>query len=656
MENRTWFLLSATGLRSLRQVDIVSGKISDFKTIGTAMNCDCLCIGVLVGLLSGASASAASEGGETPASFPALSVWDTGVKSAEPLSVTTVRTRSGWTRLERAAKSQASVGDTVLANDRILAVCRRQSPLIELYTLGQAGPQSRVQLLLVSGDAEPAVRMQDLKVADISRSSARLEVIYQTARGNALAATLRLKRGAVAIELQAGTGSASVRVVCPSRVVILPDFFADDIVIDPRKIPPALIDLPSENFLLHLTGRGDCIAMCVFESPEHEVSVSLAGENQQRLVAGSQIHFGAGADGAPGKVWLALLETPDIWHEVTVRLQDTNKIMPLDWKMPFEGQWRVDFTRTNELTDSWEMLLEDPGRTGYLKPTWLGRGANHLPGNRKRWTTVLGWFHYPCWIDATGRGYLQPLKNRSLAFEGPAVLYPINRTERTPTDLFTVVDVVRNSLGVGPCEYVLNVEGQKQQYRGRATCGARDALLEIYQKNQQRQKRRQVEEALDDALAFVTHIRSRISAYVEFGHEIRRYLAEQQKQHPDLQKFLTEMDDIAAELDRRMARRKERIHNPEFVAAMNADFRRDLLDYEGTDVMERVKRYTTQLTQIGGNQDELVGECRWVVRSLRQRAALAMALDPRVADIAREIRARTQKVLLKPATYEAARH
>jgi hypothetical protein len=65
---------------------------------------------------------------------------------------------------------------------------------------------------------------------------------------------------------------------------------------------------------------------------------------------------------------------------------------------------------------------------------------------------------------------------------------------------------------------------------------------------------------------------------------------------------------------------------------------------------------TNAIVKVGGNQDELVGECRQAVKILRQRAGLAMATDPHTADVAREIRAKTQKVLRNASSYEAPRH
>ena len=56
------------------------------------------------------------------------------------------------------------------------------------------------------------------------------------------------------------------------------------------------------------------------------------------------------------------------------------------------------------------------------------------------------------------------------------------------------------------------------------------------------------------------------------------------------------------------------------------------------------------------DQDELVGECRLAVKVVRQRAALAVAREPRMAEIAREIRRRSHKVLRRPAGHEGANH
>jgi hypothetical protein len=577
-------------------------------------------------------------------------VWDTGQASAEPLAPSELIKKEGWLEIPTQETRSLFQGDAVMTNGRILAVQRKKSSATEVYSVGATGAVARLQLILLAADGQAGVRLDHVALLENSKAAACMEVSCRTASGSPIAAKLRLRRGEVSLATEPGTGAARLRVECPGRFLILPDFFADDIVVDAGKIPLEAIEVPSENFLLHLTGDGDAIGMCVFENRQQDVKVTLSGKSGSRTLTGSEIPF----EGK--KVWLALLQGDRIWHALDLKPEDAGKIIPARWKMPFAAQWRVDFTRSNDLIDSWEMLLQEKLGGDYVKPTWLGSGEEHLNSFRRRWNTVLGTYPYPCWSDHQGQGYLQPLAHRSLQFGGPVVIYPINRVKQTPLDAYTVVDVMRNTLGAGPCEHILDLEGQKAEYKGRATCSCRDELGKIYAGKQQKQKRDEVEKILNDGLIFVKHIRGRITRYVEFGHKMRDYLAEQRKRHPECEEFLAEMDKLTREIDARVAARADKIQTPAYVAQMNEDFRKTVLDYEGSDALARCKRYSSALVEIGDNQDELSGECRWVVKTLRQRAGIRMALDPRVASIATEIRLRTQEALRNPASHEGARH
>lgn len=608
-----------------------------------------------------------------------VAVWDTKAASKERLSAEHLANNGAWEQKPRNEKSPSFQGDAVMSNGQITAALRKQAAELDLYSGPSEKAVWRAELRVQTLAGEPAARLERVALVENTRGASSLEAVYQTAKGDSITAKFRLKRGGVSLEVTPGAGAGVLRVACPSRYVVLPDFFADDMLIDPRRIPVPVAEIPSENFLLHLTGNGDAVAMCVFENSDQDVQVTFTGEAERRIATGSRIEFGEGR-----KVWVALMSGPGIWHGFDVKDEDAGKVMPLGWKMPFAAQWRTDFTRRNDLTDSWEMLYPDEEGDGYIKPTWLpsgsrggepsltatgeidvdaykvgGPASDRLGPDRERWITVLGRYRYPCWTDKDERGFVQPLEHKrrdDLMFRGPAVLYPINRLPATPTDTFTAVDVVRNTLGVGPCEYILNVEGQHQDHVGRATCHVRRLLNEIYENGQQKSRQKDIEIYLGDGLDFVRHIRGRIDHYIAFGHEMREYLAAQKQALPELEQPLAEMDKIVAELDERLQQHREGIKSPEYVVALNEGFRRNLLDYEGSDSLKRLKEYTDALTHVGGNQDELVGECRSIVRALRQRAALTMAVDPRFEEIAKEIRARTQKVLLKPSAYEGARH
>jgi protein-tyrosine-phosphatase len=605
-----------------------------------------------------------------------IGIWDTKSASSQQLEPEDFEKSDAWQKMSRNQKTDSFQGDAVVTNGHILAVFRKQGNSVDVYSAGTGKPVWRVEVQLQGESGDPAAQLKRIALVEHTRSAARIITLYETAQGNSITAGFRIKRGGTSLEAALGEGAGQLRVEADGRFVVLPDFFADDILIDATKIPVDSAEIPSENFLLHLIGGGDAIAMCVFENNDQDVRITFDGEGENRTATGTNIRFGEDR-----KIWVSITEGPGIWHAFDVAEEDAGKVMPLGWKMPFSSQWRLDFTRNNDLTDSWEMLYPAEDGEGFIKPSWLpsgprggkpsltstgeidvdaykvgGPASNRLASDRKRWITVLGRYQYPCWTDEDGQGFVQPLDNKKLKFRGSAVIYPINRLPATPLDTFTTVDVVRETLGVGPCEHLLSVEGQRQDHVGRATCHVRRLLNEIYQSKQQKVRQKDIEIYLADALEFVKHIRDRIELYIDFGREMRAWLAVQEKAHPELAEPLKEMQAIVSELDTCLEARSEGIKSVDYVVALNDGFRNNLLGYEGPDSLKRLKTYTDSLTRVGGSQDGLVGECRWVVRTLRQRAALAMAVDPRFAAIAKEIRARTQKVLLKPSAYEGARH
>jgi len=576
-------------------------------------------------------------------------LFDTGTASAAPIAPEALAKRDGWGEVGDGEVSRAFKGDAAFLNNRLAVVLRRRGRGAEIHTLDPAGAKLRATLIPVG-----ATSLSSLKIVRNDPSGVALEATYGGPDAATLAVRYELNMGQVFVRTEPRGDVKGLRVEAPCRFAVMPDFFADDIVVDAAELTAAEAELPSENFLIHLLGSGDALVMNVWSVAQEDVRITLSGQGSEKAISGSEILYGKG-----GAIWVGVLDGPGTWHTRPVAREEAGKEIRLDWKAPFAAQWRVDLRRDDGLTDSWEMLTQRPDGT-YVKHEWFGQPdafgtPDWMKADRKRWTTVLGTFQYPCWIDKESQGYLQPLKSK-LRFEGPAVLYPINRIQETPLDRFTVVDVMRATLGVGPCEYILDLEGQRKEAEGIPTCASRSKINIIYASKQQKKKRAELEKALDDVLAFIRHIRGRIEGYVAFGHEMLAYLEEQKKAQPALEKFLAEMATLTRTIDAYVARRKNNINTPEHAAKLVEEFRATVLDYEGSDALAKCNTITSAFVRIGGDQDELVGECRMAVKILRQRAALAMAADPRTADVAREIRRRTHKMLRRPASYEAPRH
>lgn len=598
-------------------------------------------------LITGASAAVCAQELDSGSREPFTYLFDTGTSLATPISGDILLKKANWTKLPEDQIAHEFKGDVVFLNDKLAVVLRRDGPGAEIYS--RMGSDLRMRGLLTPVAEGQPVRLSLANIVENNRNGVAVDAAFEAQGGQTLSLRYQLQMGQPFIGTESRQGVERLRVESPCRFAVLPDFFADDIVIDAEQIPISKAELPSENFIMHMLDGGEAILMGVWDKRDEEVRIILSGQGSKRVINGSEIQYGRG-----GKIWIAVIEKQGIWHMREIKKEDADKIIRLDWMIPYPAQWRVDWTLDDNLTDSWEMITQRPNGE-YIKHGWFGEPESFETPDRGRWTTVLGWFQYPCWVDKSGQGYLQPLK-KVIRFQGPALIYPINRLSETPIDRFTVVDIVRGTLGVGPCEYILDVEGQQKESKGIATCAARDKLNAIYEKKQQKQKRAEVEEALVDVLAFIQHIRGRIEGYVAFGREMLKYIAEQKKAHPELAESLTEMEAITNKIEGYLANRKKAIKTPEQAVKLVEEFRDNLIDYEGSDAMNRCKKITAGLVEIGGNQDELVGECRMAVRILRQRAGLAMAVDPRMATITGEIRRRTQQVLRNPTWHEAPRH
>lgn len=577
----------------------------------------------------------------------AVRLFDTRTDSAAPLPGEALSRRTGWAEVPEDDLTHSFKGDAVVMNDRVACVLRRNARGAEVYSIGLEGVKRRT--LLAPATGAKSGTLTSFTIVENNPGAGAVDAGFTTAAGEKMTLRYELKVGQPVVQTEARGGVTSLRVEAPCRFAVMPDFFADDIVIDAADLTVTEAELPSDNFFIHLLPDGQAMVMTVVKTSEEDLRVTLSGRGDARMIDRSELRYGK-----DGRIWVAVLAGAAIWHRQDITREQAGNIIALDWKVPFPAQWRTDWRRQENLTDSWEMIAERPD--GQFTKYGLYGGPDTIPANRKRWTTVLGEFQYPCWVDQRGQGYLQPLKTRALRFQGPALIYPINRVPATALDTFTVVDIVRNTLGVGPCEYILDVEGQRSAYRGRATCSVRDTLNPIYAGKQQTQRRAEIEKVLVDLLVFIRHIRGRIEGYVTFGHSTLAYLAEQKKANPELAERLGELEALAHRIDAQVAARKDKIKTPDQVAEMVAEFRQTVLDYEGDDALAKCQRFTEGWVEVGGNQDELVGECRWAVKMLRQRAGLLMATDPRVAEVAKEIRRRSQIVLRNPAGHEGAGH
>ena len=101
------------------------------------------------------------------------------------------------------------------------------------------------------------------------------------------------------------------------------------------------------------------------------------------------------------------------------------------------------------------------------------------------------------------------------------VVYAMDRNRATPLTTFCPMDVLRNTLGVGPCQYILQTEGLATDANPTP-----DNVMTWVEKQFSRKKEKkaaeEIREQLDQMVEHVGHAQARIDEYGRFAGEVRQ--------------------------------------------------------------------------------------------------------------------------------------
>ena len=223
---------------------------------------------------------------------------------------------------------------------------------------------------------------------------------------------------------------------------------------------------------------------------------------------------------------------------------------------------------------------------------------------------------------------------------GPLIVYPIDRSASTPLTAFCPTDVLRNTLGVGPCQYILDTEGLASQ-PGLTPGQAIDRVQRQFDKDNQRASAGQIEQYLGQMTAQVGRAQARIEKYADLARQVRALCtAEVRNGQPS----------DAAETLGRSAEGLERIvasgsgaTDPVRRAAELADKIVDLIGRQ--NALAECRRLGEEVRRIGAVQDRTLSKCRMVVRWIGQQARTSATADPRAIPLAKNVRTRAEALL-----------
>ncbi len=553
----------------------------------------------------------------------AVALWDTLREDVE------LDGRKGWEAVRPGTGTQTFRGDAVVENDRIIASFSRGGggPAVR----PKPAPGDRVRLVPISPGGEPAATLSQLAVRKNTEDEVALEVTSRTQGGQDVRVAYSLARGRAFVECKPLQNAARLRVEAASRFAVLPDFFGADMVFDPRAYPQPKLIIPSENFVLNLLEGGKTIAMGVWPAGNQEAELALTGTNESRRVGATEIAF----DGK--SVYVALLHAPGIWHEHRLPQPAADRDIALNWKRPFQAKWRANLCAQRR-SDSWDFH-------DHKETAWMYRYQEMF---------------WPCWFDRDD-GFVR-LSKRFLEANGPiesVLVYPSDRKRETPLAVLTPVDIVRDALGVGPCEYVLDREGLQgrsantgRKNFGRGVCDTTTPIEYFFILGLEARESALIGHLVDDILADNRAINARVLEFRAFRKELAALCATLRREAAGNSPLLDEAEKCAREAEAYYQEKLPTIKNPARAAQVGQRIR-ELAARHDPENLGECKTLTYELRDIAGTQHHMIGDYRVMVKRLRQQAAIHGAEDSSAAKMAERIRKLAAQILRKKYSVEA---
>jgi len=486
-----------------------------------------------------------------PDRSPFVRVFDTTTRSDKPLTADALTKMARWKLVPEDNLTHRFSGDAVVLNGKLAVVVRPKTGGIEVYSLAAKQPAGRASLTCTA-----------------AKSFAKLAIVENASSAVTLAAAaikLRLTTGASILEIQPPRKTSTFTVVTKARYVVVPDFFANDMIFDAKSLAGA--GLPAENYFLNLLEGRDSIMMCVWSPRRLGASAAITSSNR----CSNTIECIGGKS-----VWLAFLEGAGIWHE---------RPSTSDWKPPFAAKWRCSQGGLRGFATSWD----------------FGKSPTTRPSSPKS--------------------------------DAATVIYPIDRILTTPLTVYCPTDVLRNTLGVGPCEHILATEGLSTPTNPTPD----NVMTWIMRQFKRRRGRPAVDEVRKRLAEMTAHIARAKARIVQYGDLADAILA--------LCK-----DSNAAALSApaeqiRMTVSQYRLAYGRIKEIEQSLAARVLTLVDKPDAAARCKPLAKQLHAIGAAQNRTLSQCRLGACWLRQQCAAVARKDPKVSALAEKIRNRVERVL-----------
>ena len=552
-----------------------------------------------------------------PKSPPLLAVWD----ATRELGGTIDWLAKGqWSPVE--GQSHAFAGTPIFQSRQLAGAVRQDDGGLMVYSVQEQTVKPRGGVL-----PSPAFKVSQCVLV---RTNERTGIHVASENGERSYTAWIDPKGVISIEAR-HVPRFFVR-DCRLRYGLLPSFVGTDICYAPQKLPDLKqISIPSTQWFVGLVDGNDSMLVAVWGADSQAATLGLSGEGENRMIDSLSI-----ATDTAG-FSLSFVGHAGLWHQEPLKEDWLGEYVPIGWERPFPARWMGQFFVTS-------------GRKASFREPYMLYSFPIANTKTRMWGVWFeDWNYHPFFFDGP-RTVLH--FEKTFIPNGDALIYFL---EPAAADLNSPCEIVEQVLGRDKAAALFDFDGnglRKLKYStpnefmyDRPVCATTTRLSRI----KQEEKKTVGLNLATHLYEFIREIRGRIDQYTAFFGQMKSYLDDAEKAHPEWHPYFAELQAMVAE---GKSKAGEIYATPLPAVEHKTEAIKKLLEEGKGDGFDCGK---LDVRSPAGAQDDLCRRYNRVVIRLFQTSALTCGDSPEKAAIAKHIWDESRKVLRQPTRWESRR-
>jgi len=514
-------------------------------------------------------------------------------ESTQPIAITKGPLTAGKIEADVAIENGTNVLFLSKSTNRIF-LAERKDPLT---------PQEGTEIIFLDEKGSPAESIEDIAVLSGESGKAVLQVGFKTTDDKTMQSKISVDHTKPIIELAPQELVGKIYLKGQINLAVLPDRFGDDLIYVPSEYTESVCPLPRAVFTLGFLPEGKGTIMTI-----------TAGDNQRQYLmktSGSDFFTGIEVACAQASVFVSILRGDQSGRQIEVNATDDGKLIA-EWQRPFFAQWRMAVC----------------GADQYFARMWTDEELTKLKNNQ---LPIEGEFSQP---------------------PRTAVMYVYDRSEKTPPEIITPIDVLQQAIGGQRSAEVLDLEGIRTYRDADRWVPFSDfpvyfEWLGLVRLVDRPGVKDTVRHLCDDVLSLLEGLDKRTQEYHDFCLSLQKRCREFTQEPTPLKQF---SDRIAGQLEDALRKANEQKLSPlaELAEAADKDINAGFASSSQEDDEGKGMAVFKEMARKDLIQRQKVLEIyRQAIKQIRDQAGLAMAEQSRLESLAEEIRTKTQQVLRK---------